>query len=168
MPLYATPLKLTTTMASITSTSGTSPTAILAARIPANVVAVGQVFEVTLFGVSSTNGANLGFVVYAGANGTTSDTAVWTSQTATGQVQYGRGGLDGMLTVRAVGATGTVQCEAVGFAYINGPGYYMPLPAVGSAVTTATIATTAAWYITLAATCSTGTFAVQQAMVTAV
>lgn len=142
------------------ATSGTSTTALLSARVPARAASAGQVFRFRLIGVSSTL-ATVTFRVYVGSSGTTSDTQVWQSVTSGTQAANQRAGFDGTLTVRLAGASGTVQCEALGFAQTA------LLPTVVAAVTTPSVNTTNPWFITLAATVSGGTFTAHQAVVEA-
>jgi hypothetical protein len=141
-------------------TSGTGNTALLVARVPANAVAAGQVFRYKLLGVSSSTGTLI-FRVHAGVNGSVADAQVWQSITSAAQVANQRAGFEGLLTVRAAGAAGSAQAEALGFAQAA------LLPTLVAAVTTPTVNTAGAWFITLAVTCSIGSFTAQQAVVEA-
>jgi YD repeat-containing protein len=141
-------------------TSGTGNTALLVARVPANAVAAGQVFRYKLLGVSSSTGTLI-FRVHAGVNGSVADAQVWQSITSAAQVANQRAGYEGLLTVRAAGAAGSAQAEALGFAQAA------LLPTLVAAVTTPTVNTAGAWFITLAVTCSIGSFTAQQAVVEA-
>lgn len=147
-------------LATTTASSGTGATALLSARVPAKAASAGQVFRMRLQGTSSSIGT-LTFRVYAGASGNTSDTQVWVSTTSGGQSINQRAGFDGTLSVRTAGTSGTVQCECLGFANTS------LLPTAVAAVTTPAVNTTAAWFITLAVSCSAGTFTAQQAVVEA-
>lgn len=146
---------LVASLAAPITTSGTSNQVILAGRIAAGLTSPGRVFRFRLFGNSSGTGA-LTFRVHAGLNGTVADTLVWQSVTSAAQVANQRAGVEGLLTVRSVS---TVQCEGVGHAGTS------LLPTVVAAVTTPTVATSGAWYITLAVTCSAGTFTTQHAII---
>jgi YD repeat-containing protein len=141
-------------------TSGTGNTALLVARVPANAVAAGQVFRYKLLGVSSSTGTLI-FRVHAGVNGSVADAQVWQSITSAAQVANQRAGFEGLLTVRAAGAAGSAQAEALGFAQAA------LLPTLVAAATTPTVNTAGAWFITLAVTCSIGSFTAQQAVVEA-
>lgn len=132
-------------------TSGTGDTALLTVTVPINSVAVGSTFRVKLIGLSSSTGTLI-FRVHAGAAATVSDATVWQSITSAAQVQNQRAGFDGLLTVRSVGGSGTVACEALGYAQAAN------LPTLVATATTPTVVTTANWFITLSATCSSGTF----------
>jgi len=145
-------------LAATAATVGTGNTALLSVAVPANFAITGQAFRVSLIGTSSSTGTLI-FHAHAGANGTTADTQIWQSITSAAQVANQRAGFDGLLTVRASGSSGTVQCEAFGFAQAA------LLPTLVAAVTTPTVNTTNGWFITLSATCSTGTFTAQQAVI---
>ena len=147
-------------LAGTSSTSGTSTTALLVVRVPAKAATVGQTFRFRLQGISSSIGT-VTFRVYAGSNGGISDAQVWVSTTSAPLNTNYRAGFDGTLTVRAAGNAGAVQCEALGFANTA------LLPTAVAAVTTPTVNTTNAWYITLTATTTVGTFTAQQAVVEA-
>lgn len=168
MPLFDDPSALATdqvitgNLLTTASTFGTGNTALLSVPIPANAADTGQVFRFRLVGVSSSNGT-LTFRVHTGANGSVSDPQAWQSIASASQASYERAGFDGILTVRTIGSSGTIQCEAVGYARSAAL-----LPTVAAAVTTPTVNTTNTWYITLAAACSSGTFTAHQAVVEAV
>lgn len=163
MPLFGDPSasftsdSLTTTAATVS----TSNTGLFTVDIPANAVVSGQVFKLNLFGTSSSTGT-VTFRVHAGSNGNTTDTQVWISTTSSAQAANQRAGFDGLLTVRLAGSSGTVQCECIGFAHTAG------LPTSVAATATALVNTVNGWSITLAASCSTGTFTAQQAAVEAI
>jgi hypothetical protein len=139
---------------------GAANTALLVARVPANAVAAGQVFRFRLLGLSSTLGTLI-FRVHAGTAGGVGDTQVWQSITSAAQAANQRAGFDGLLTVRTAGASGTVQSEALGFAQAA------LLPTVVAAAASPAVNTAGAWFITLAVTCSSGTFTALQAAVEA-
>lgn len=146
--------KLSTTAA----TSGSTETLIFKSAIAANSVAVGDTFEITVFGISSSTGTLI-FRVRVGANGTTSDTQAWVSITSAAQVANQRSGFNGLLVVRSIGSSGTIQCECVGYAQAAN------LPTVVAAVTTPTVNTTATWNIDITCTCSSGTWTAQSALI---
>lgn len=139
------------------ATTAATDTALLSARVPGNASVIGQIFRFKLIGISSSTGTLI-FRVHAGSAGTTADTTVWQSITSAGQVANQRAGFDGTLSVRSIGATGTVQCEALGFAQAA------LLPTLVAAVATPTVNTATPWFITLSVTVSTGTFTAQQAV----
>lgn len=154
---------ITGSIGNLTGTSVTgaaADTALLVARVPPNAAVVGQVLRFKLFGISSSTGTLI-FRVHAGAAGSIADTTVWQSITSAAQVANQRAGFEGLITVRAAGGAGTVQCEALGYAQA------LLLPTLVAAVTTPAVNTAGAWFITLSATCSTGTFTAQQAVVEA-
>jgi hypothetical protein len=139
-------------------TSGTGETMIFNFQVPANSVAVGDMFWISCHGISSSTGTLI-FKVKAGAGGTISDTAIWTALTSAAQVANQRAGFDGLFVVRSVGAGGTVQCECLGYAQAA------LLPTVVGAVTTPTVNTTGIWYIDIVCTCSVGTWTCQEAII---
>lgn len=147
-------------LATTASSSSTSASPLLSVRVPAKAASAGQVFRMRVQGNSSSTGT-VTFRVYAGSNGNTTDTQVWVSTTSGAQTANQRAGFDGTLTVRSAGAAGTVQCECLGFAGAS------LLPTAIASVATPTVNTTNPWFITLAVTCSVGTFTAQQAVVEA-
>jgi hypothetical protein len=142
------------------ATSGVTETLILKAAIQANAVKVGDTFEVTCLGISSSTGTLI-FKIRAGANGTIADNLAWTSITSAAQVANQRSGFSALLVVRSIGSGGTVECEGLGFAQAA------LLPSVVAAVATAAVVTTSTWYIDITCTCSVGTWTAQQAVVSA-
>jgi hypothetical protein len=140
----------------------TTQTSLLTVAVLANSVRVGDVFEIELHGVSS----SIGVLVMEVLVGTTNNaagsvpagTVAWLAQSSAAQTANQRAGFRGLLTVRSIGA-GTIECECVGYANT------VLLPTTIAAVTTPAVTTTAAWYITLACSCSSGTFTAQQATV---
>jgi hypothetical protein len=147
------------TLSTTAVTSGTGETLIFKAQIPANSVSVGDTFEMSIFGISSSTGT-VTFRVRAGANGSTSDTQVWIGTTSAATVANRRSGFNGLLVVRSIGASGTVQCECLAFAHTS------QLPTVVAAVTTPTVSTTAIWNIDITCTCTVGTWTAQSAFIT--
>lgn len=146
------------------ATVSTTNTAILVARIPANSVQVNDYIRLECHGISSLTGTVI-FNVRVGATGTAAggvpaDGAAWTAITSAAQLANQRAGFSAMLVVRSIGASGTVQCEGVGYAQAA------VLPTFVAAVTTPTAVTTAVWFITIACTCSTGTWTAQEATIT--
>jgi hypothetical protein len=133
---------------------------LLAARVPAKAVTVGQVFRVRLIGVAT--GGTVAFRVRVGTTGTTGDPQAWLSVTSATLTANNRAGFEGLVTIRSTGAGGTAQCESLGF------GNATLLPTTTAAVTAATVNTTVAWYITMTVTTSIGGgFVAQQAVVEA-
>ncbi len=147
-------------LAAPASTSGAVAFALITARVPPNAVIPGQTFRFKVIGNSSATGTLI-FTVRAGSNGLIGDATVWTSITSAAQVANQRAGFEGLLTVRSVGTSGTVQCEALGFAQAA------LLPTLVAAPVTPTVNTTAPWFITLGVTVSTGAFVAQQAVLEA-
>lgn len=141
----------------------TTETLVLAAKIPANAVTVGQVFRIRGIGVMSA--ANVPtWRVKVGTNGTTADTACWTVATAAG-VANGRHSCDVLLTVRSLGA-GSVNAEGLAQSGTTATAITFAQPTLGAATTTA-ITTTAAWFITLTLSQTIGSSLIQQAVIEA-
>ena len=140
------PLALNLLAASTAAT--TTETVLLKAQIPANAVAVGSQFRVTVRGYSSSTGTLL-FRVRCGAAGTTSDTAVYASPASAAQVANQWAQFSADVTIRTIGATGTIQASGIAFCGT------VVLPQAAATAVTYNIATTALWYID--ATCLVGT-----------
>ncbi|MDP1614327.1 MAG: hypothetical protein Q8L68_00870 [Methylococcales bacterium] len=132
------------------ATSGTGETLLFKLDVPANLVAIGHTFWVTVFGVSSSTGTLI-FRVRVGANGTIADNQAWISATSVAQVANAWASVNGLLVVRSIG-TGTVQ--GTGGALAGA----VVLPQLIGAAATAAVATSAIWYIDVCCTCSVGTF----------
>lgn len=140
----------------------TTETVVLSARIPANSVSIGQVFVIRGIGVMSA--ANVPtWRVRVGATGGVGDTACLTITTAAG-VANGRHGCDLLLTVRSIGAGGTVNCEGLAHSGTAATTVTWSQPALGAATTTAA-ATNAAWFITLTLSQTIGSSLIQQAVI---
>lgn len=139
-----------TISAAVTSVN-TTEFLLLAYRIPANSVKIGDTFRIKMFGLS--NGAGtLIFKIKAGANGTIADNQACINVATAAQVANQRASIDGMLVVRSIGAGGTVVAEFVGMANaIN-------ISPTVAASATAAVVTTAAWFIDLTVTVSASTF----------
>lgn len=142
-------------------TSGTGETLLFTSRIPANSVAVGQTFRVTLYGQSSSTGT-LQFRVRVGAAGTVAgDTQIWIPTITAGQVTNAYATVECLITVAALGPTATVagagkiQAQAVVFGTVTG------------AEVVANVPTTAPWFIDVTCACSVGTFTVREGMIEA-
>jgi hypothetical protein len=134
---------------------------LLATRVPAKAATAGQVFRVRAIGNTSA-ASTLTFRVRVGTSGSTTDAQCWLSVTSASIATNNRAGFDGLLTVRAAGSSGTVQCEALGFAAA------VLLPTTVAAPATTSVNTTNPWFITLTATTSiSGGFVAQQAVVEA-
>lgn len=142
----------------------TTNTSILVAAIPANSVKVGDQFELECNGISSSTGI-LTFKAHAGATGTAAggvpaDAVAWTSIASVAQVANQRAGFRALLTVRSIGV-GTIQCEGLGYAQAA------LLPTVVAAVGTVAVTTSGLWNISIACTCSVGTWTAQDAVIRA-
>lgn len=143
--------KSISTLSTAVATSGTTETLLNKLLIPTGKAAVGSTYKIRLAGVSSSTGTLI-FKVKVGANGTTADNQVWISTTSAAQVANAHAGVDVLVTVRS-----TTTAIADGFATAGA----VVLPTLIGAAATATIATTANWYIDVTATCSVGTFTAQ-------
>jgi hypothetical protein len=142
------------------SIGGLTEGVLLAARVPAKAVNVGQVFRFRMLG--NATGGTVAFRVRIGTAGGTGDAQAWVSVTSASLSANNRAGFEGLLTIRSVGTGGTAQCEALGF------GNTALLPTTTAAVATAAINTTVAWFITMTVTTSlAGGFVAQQAVVEA-
>lgn len=151
------------TLAAPLSVPVTTETLVLAARIPANAVTVGQVFRIRGIGVMA--GANVPtWRVKVGTNGGVADTACWTVATAAG-VANGRHSCDVLLTVRSLGA-GTVNAEGLAQSGTTATAITFAQPTLGAATTTA-VTTTAAWFITLTLAQTINSSLIQQAVIEA-
>lgn len=140
----------------------TTETLVLAGRIPANAVAIGQVFR--LRAIVVTSAANvITWRVRVGANGTTADAGVpWTAVGGTG-VANGRQSIDVLLAVRS--AT-TVEAEGLAQSGTAAATITFAQPTLGAAAT-ATIASTAAWFMDITLSQTLGSCLVQQAVIEA-
>src|SRR5882762_1062439 len=136
-------------------TSGTTETLLFNARIPANAVAVGTTFKITVWGQSSSTGTLI-FSLRAGAAGTVAgDTQVVVTATSVAQAASSYAMFECLATVVALGATGNVAAH--GFAIATG----LVLGQPTAAEVIANAPTTAAWFLDVACTCSVGTFTVR-------
>lgn len=149
---------LIATLSAPVATVGAAENVLLTGTVKANSVKVGEVYRVKILGISSSTGTLI-FRVRTGPAGAITDNQAWISITSAAQVANQRAGFEGLITVRSIGAGGTIQCEALGFAQAA------LLPTVVAAVTTAAVDTTADWLIDLDVTCSLGTFTAQQASI---
>lgn len=140
------------TLGADVASSGTAQIALITARIPANAVRVGDTFRIRLSGNSSSTGT-LAFKVKAGTNGTAADGDLVTTATSVAQVANHRSHLDALVKVKAIGAGGTVQAEAVA-RYSN---VFVEENPVAAPIVLARD-TTVAWFITVSVACSVGTF----------
>lgn len=142
------------------ATAGTASTKIFSGGIPAHSVGAGQNFRVRFGGLSSSTGTLI-CRLHAGPAGTTADTVIWTSTTSAAQVanQHAQGDL--FITVRTPGAAGVISAE--GFVIAGG----VALNTLTGAAITPTVNTTVPWFLTLAITCSVGTFTVTNVVVQA-
>lgn len=141
----------------------TTETLVLSARIPANAVAVGQVFRCRAIGVMSA--ANVPtWRIKVGTNGSTADTACWTAVALAGAAN-GRHSCDVLLTVRSLGA-GTVNAEGLAQSGTTTTAITFAQPTLGAATTTA-VTTTAVWFIDITLAQTIGSTLVQQAAIEA-
>lgn len=145
----------------------TTETLVLNARIPANSVIVGQVFRVKAIGITS-GGGLMTFRVRVGALGTAAgDAQGWISIATVAQAANERQYVEALVTVRSLGAPGSVQAEGHVIAHLTAT-TAGALPTVVAAVATAAATTTAAWFIDLTAVCATaGTWVCQHAVIEA-
>ena len=150
-------INMSTNLGSAAATSGTTETLLHKATIAANLVKVGDTFRITMYGVSSSTGTLI-FRVRVGANGTTGDNQAWISTTSAAQVANAWGGINVILTVRSIGV-GTAQASGCASAGA------VVLPQLIGAAATASITTTAVWYVDICATCSVGTFTAHGAII---
>ena len=142
------------TLAAAAATSGTGETKLFSCQIPANYAAVGQSFRVYVWGNSSSTGTLI-FRVRVGALGTIGDNQAWISTTSAAQVANARAGFYVMVTIRSIGAAGTVIADGRANAGA------VVLPTLIAAPATAAAATNAIWYIDVSCTCSVGTYTAQ-------
>jgi hypothetical protein len=142
-------------LATTAVTNGTGETLLKNLQVAAGSAAVGDTYHIRMEGVSSSTGT-LTFRVRVGALGTVAgDTQAWISTTSVAQVANARAGIDLLLTVRAIGASGSVDVDGAAHAGA------VVLPTLIGAAATAAIVSTAAWFIDVSATCSVGTFTAQ-------
>ena len=139
---------LTSNLSAPVATSGTGETLLFSCQVPASYAVTGTTLRIKMAGLSSSTG-KLTFLIRAGVNGTTSDNQVWTSTQSVAQVANAHASLDVVLTVRS-----STSCAADGSAFAGA----VVLPTLIGAATTATIATSAIWYIDVSCICSAGTF----------
>jgi hypothetical protein len=119
---------------------GTSEAVILAARIPANAVRVGQTFRLRCVG-TVTASSTVQCRVRIGAAGTTADTQGWALGTAPTGALNTVVQAEWLLTVKAIGASGNVSVEGFVMNNITNVGRSTGAPA------TITINTTNPWFI---------------------
>jgi len=150
---------MSTRLGAPVATVGVAETLIMNYRVPLNSVQVGSTFCIACHGISSSTGTLI-FRVRVGALGTVAgDAQCWISITSAAQVANQRAGFTGLLTVRALGAPGNIQCECLGYAQAA------LLPTVVGAVAVTNATTTALWYIDISCTCSVGTWTCQEATI---
>lgn len=143
-------------------TSGTTETFLMTFRIPANSVAVQQTFKLTLYGQSSSTGTLI-TNIRAGAAGTIAgDTLISAVVASAASVANGYHLITGLVTVIALGPTATVAAAHTQFHATTF------LQKTAAAEASANAPTTAAWFITISASISTGTWAVKHAVLEAV
>lgn len=142
----------------------TTETLVLSARIPANAVAVGQVFRIQVIGVMSGSNA-VTYRCRAGAAGTTGDTLAWTAVASAVGTANGRHGCTIYVTIRSIGAGGTLQAE--GMQYSESAAAVAWQSTVVAVAATAVIATNAAWFLDVTLSQTVGTSLIQQAVIEA-
>lgn len=148
---------ITSSAALATGVAGTE-TILIKMQVPANNCIVGDTFRVGFTGYSSSTGTLIARV-RAGANGTTGDTACYTSATTAAQVANNHARHEILVTVRTLGAPGTVIADGGGTAATA------VWPALIGATAVPSLTTTAAWWITLTLTASVGLFNVTTALI---
>lgn len=154
------------TLAAPLSVPITTETLVLNARIPAGGVSVGQVFRIRAIGVMSAANA-VTWKVKVGALGTAAgDTACWTPTIAPVGAANLRHGCEVYLTVRSLGAPGSVEAEGLQQSGATAVAITYQQPAAGAAATAAAT-TTADWFIDITLTQTVGTSLIQQAVIEA-
>lgn len=141
----------------------TTETLVLAARIPANAVSVGQVFRIKGITVSASTDV-ITWNCKVGANGTTADTAAITIA-GTASVANGRSLCEFYLVVRSLGAPGTVYADGTVVTGAVAASVTSQKTAAAAATTNAT--TNAPWFITLTISETVSTSIVQIASIEA-
>lgn len=143
-------------------TAGAVDTFLMTFRVPANAVVVGSTFRLTIHGQMSTTGTLI-FTIRSGAAGTiAADTIISTnpvSAAAVGTNQWFS--VTGLVTVVALGPTATLGAAHTVFSNLA------LVQKTAAAEALANTPTTAAWFITLSATCSAGTFTVRHVVLDA-
>lgn len=140
-------------------TSGTTDTFLFTFRIPPNSVAVGQKFLLRMIGQASAAG-NITVTIRGGAAGTIAGDTVISANTASAAVLNGYGYVDGLMQVVALGATGNIAGS-------HNLVVTALAPKTAAAEVIANAPTTAAWFITISATASVGTWTVREASLVA-
>jgi hypothetical protein len=132
-----------------------TPGIVLSYQIPSDSVSAGTTFRVSAAGLQTDADATLTIELVLGPNGTTDDTLV---ASASVSVTTGEGlggvGIDGLLTIRSVGNSGTAFGNVFGVASGNSAGS-------SSATSTQAVDTTVTNYLSLFISASTGTFTTQ-------
>jgi hypothetical protein len=157
--LYLSQHIVSTSLTAAVVSSGTTEKVLLQMLVPANAAKVGDAFKIRLIGNSSSTGTLI-FRVRVGAAGTITDTQTWISTTSAMQAANARAGVDLVLTVRSTGI-GTVYTDG------NAHAGAAMLPTLIGAPATASVTTTANWYINVDVTCSSGTFSAQAGVIEA-
>lgn len=143
----------------------TTETLVLNARIPANSVSVGQVFRIRAIGVMS--GANAPtWRIRVGAAGTVADAGIPWVATALAGAANGRHGCEVYLTVRSIGGSGTCNAEGLAQSGTTTTAITFAQPTM-LAATTASIITTADWFIDVTLSQTIGSSLIQQAIIEA-
>lgn len=150
------------TLATPLSVPITTETLVLAARIPANAVLVGQVFRIRTIGVQS----GLNTVTYRcriGANGTVADAQAWIAVVSTAGAANCRHGCEIYVTVRSTGGAGTAEAEGTQFQ--STASVVSQTSTVAGVAATTTAVTNAAWFISVTLAQGVGTSLMQQAVI---
>lgn len=144
------------------ATSGAADTFLFTYRMPANSVLVGQKFKIDIAAQASTTGTTI-FTIRGGPNGTIAgDTIISTHPVSAAAVANGYVMHTAIATVVALGATGNVAASG----WTLSSTAASPSTLVGKTPAAEVIAnapTTAAWFITVSATHSTGVLTVREA-----
>jgi len=138
--------------------TATTATAVVASyTIPANTLSAGQAFQFMAFGSNATTASNT-YYICIGTAGTTADFQAATAAASSTTAQAGNA-MEGLLTVRAIGSTGS----CIAGSSVFGAAFNAANVNVGT--TTHAIDTTVQNYLTLQAKTSVGTLTVQQAFI---
>jgi hypothetical protein len=133
---------------------GTTQTIVLSLPLPLNTVAVGETFDLEMYGTQSALSSGVTVQVHIGTGGTTADTVLTT--VVAGVAASGGLVSRAKVIVRTISATGTVmgECVAIGSTTV-----------VSTTTATQTFNSTVTEFLTLSATVGTGTFTVQVATI---
>lgn len=146
----------------------TTETLVLNARIPANAVAVGQVFRMKAVAVQSSTNV-LTWRVRVGAVGTVAGDTVVADivLNAVAGFANGRSTYDGILTIRSLGAPGSCQAEGH-MVFSTAANAASSAQTTAGVAATAAITTTAPWFIDITLSQTVGTSLIQHAFIEAI